>query len=236
MAKINLTRKIFIPIFIFSLMVPQIASAVWWNPFSWFEPKSEEVKVVEIDQLENESLADDNIFPEPVTSDEVVEKAIERVVTIDNPELKAQVNELIAENASLKKQVATLTEQIIILSRQQQKELEKEPVKTYTSEVNPLVDRLEAIKKIVEDLEEFKLSHCYRKTSPTSDTTAFSSSTAIYNNPSNFPDGSPLPSLYGDVKWFSCGEINSEMIPSLEVEQEEINDDIDLLKLRYGVS
>jgi hypothetical protein len=142
---------------------------------------------------------------------------------------------LIAENTSLKRQVASLTEQIKTLTSQQQKEPEKETPKTYQSEVKPLVDRLEANKKMIEDLEQLKLDYCYKKTSSTSNTTAFSSSTAISNNTTNFPDGFPLPASYGDVKWISCGDINGEIIPSLNTEQKEINENIDLLRLRYGI-
>jgi len=230
----NISRKILIPVFVLVLVVPQVVSVVWWNPLSWFEPKSEEAEIIKSDQMsEDKSLVDDS--PEPSIQDDVIEKVVEKVITVDNPELQKQVNALIAENASLKRQIVSLTEQIKTLSNQQQKEPEKETPKTYQSEVKPLVDRLEANKKMIEDLEQLKLDYCYKKTSSTSNTTAFSSSTAISNNTTNFPDGFPLPASYGDVKWISCGDINGEIIPSLNTEQKEINENIDLLKLRYGI-
>ena len=233
MTKINLFRKTFTLLFILVLAVPQVTSAAWWNPLSWFAPKSEEVETIETEQAKDESLVND--LSEPVIQNDVVEKVVEKVITVDNPELQKQINALIAENASLKRQIVSLTEQVRILSGQQQKEPEKETTQTYQYEVKPLVDRLEANKKMIEDLKKVILAYCYKKTSLTSNTTTFSSSTAISNNTTNFPDGFPLPASYGDIKWVSCGDINGEIIPSLEAEQKEINEDIDLLKLRYGI-
>jgi hypothetical protein len=217
--------KRLLPVILLAIFIPQVVLAAWWNPISWFVPKSEEGEIIQTDQVEDKSS--DN-SPEPSIQNDVAEKVVEKVITIDNPELQKQINALIAENTSLKRQTASLAEQVRMLSGQQQKEPEKEPTKTYQSEVKPLVDKLEDIQKDIVALKILIAERCYIKTSPTSSTTVFSNSTSL-----NFSEG-----LFwsGESRaWIGCGEIKDQILPSLEAKEEKILKDVDLLKLRYGV-
>jgi len=90
--------KKILTIILLTLIIPQIAFAAWWNPLSWMghsesvvEQESEisevgaEVPQEKVDLIENSTT-----------------EAKERVVTITDPKLQNQINELIKENANLK--------------------------------------------------------------------------------------------------------------------------------------
>lgn len=89
------------------LLFPQVSSAAWWNPFSWFESDT----LIQVEQQKDISTDTEIPTNSDVSNTEptVQEKVIERTITVDNPELQKQINSLLQENATLKAQVSSLT-------------------------------------------------------------------------------------------------------------------------------
>jgi len=91
-------KKNLILLAIVATLLPNIAlAASWWNPFSWF--KDRPIETVQEEILEN----NENTDSEPVISTPAVqEKVVEKVITVSDPALQAQINNLIKENADLR--------------------------------------------------------------------------------------------------------------------------------------
>lgn len=96
-------NKIYISILILSITLPQLASAVWWNPTTWFKsevkfeaPVKEQADFYSEQQFTNE--------PEVVEREVIKEIPVEKTITktIDNPELLKQVTSLKAEVSKYK--------------------------------------------------------------------------------------------------------------------------------------
>lgn len=103
-----------------ALVVPQLASAAWWNPMTWFEgSKSEPVTPVNTDEQTEEvqtntKSASSNVLPpvetkvieKQVIKEIPVEKVIEKVVTKSD-------QAVIDENNLLKSKIKNLETQIL---------------------------------------------------------------------------------------------------------------------------
>ncbi len=105
-------KKFLLSLSVVAFAVPNIVSAVWWNPASWFEnktvPITEEQKVNT--DIQSEVSVKEDLKIEPV----IKEKIIEKTITVDNPELQKQINSLLQENADLRVKVSSLASSLNI--------------------------------------------------------------------------------------------------------------------------
>ncbi len=97
------------------LTSPLIADASWWNPFSWKEevvPSTVQIIPENSDnyKVDSKSIKEEESKPE-------VSKIIEKVITVDNPVLQKQINDLIAENVTLKQEIQVLNTKINEISK-----------------------------------------------------------------------------------------------------------------------
>ncbi len=89
--------------FILILIVPQIAMAAWWNPTSWLKQKSSNIeKAIDETKPTQQEVSETAGVQKPVQ-----EKIVERVITVSDPKLQLQINDLIKENAELKAKLNT---------------------------------------------------------------------------------------------------------------------------------
>lgn len=84
--------------FILILIVPQIATAAWWSPASWFKQKPVDTEEIKVDT--KNSKPDIAVISDMQTP--VKEKIVEKVITVSDPKLQAQINDLVRENTELK--------------------------------------------------------------------------------------------------------------------------------------
>lgn len=106
-------NKIPIIILAIAIVIPQVASAVWWNPFSWFESEETFINKVKYQATTTEEKIESQTEPIIETKDEpkpvIQEKIIEKTITVDNPELQKKINALLQENIDLKSRIVSLT-------------------------------------------------------------------------------------------------------------------------------
>ena len=113
-------KKYLLSLVIIVAIVPQVTFAVWWNPASWFEKSVAEEKTTGQETAPAPSVSSEQTSP--TVTQQVTERVIERIIekpvvqekvvtktiTVDNPELQKRIDELVAENTSLKTRVNTL--------------------------------------------------------------------------------------------------------------------------------
>jgi|SRR3989344_2488878 len=113
--------KTLVSVFLVAILIPQVALAAWWNPFSWFsklnvEQEKPELlqRLVELEkQVNSQDVASSTIQESPKL--EVKEKIITQTITVDNPELQKKINALITENITLQAKInsqSSLVEQL----------------------------------------------------------------------------------------------------------------------------
>lgn len=99
-------KKYFIIFFITILIIPFIALASWWNPFSWFN-NDEDLNLVNSQPTTTKEETDTSVKSQ--TEQIIQEKIIEKTITVDNPELQKQIDALLQENIALQSKVTYLT-------------------------------------------------------------------------------------------------------------------------------
>ncbi|MDO8729103.1 MAG: hypothetical protein Q7K26_04425 [bacterium] len=120
--------KRLMPLLLIVILLPQVAFAAWWNPFSWFRAEEGQNDVQETkDDSKQPCSADDPIGlftdceaettddpndPLGILNDDsqnkeekVVEKIVTKTITVDNPELQKKINSLITENITLQTKI-----------------------------------------------------------------------------------------------------------------------------------
>ncbi|MHB0977832.1 MAG: hypothetical protein ACYC1K_00245 [Minisyncoccota bacterium] len=95
--------KRILSIFILSLLVPQVVMAAWWNPTSWLKQKSSNIEKA----IDETKPTQQEVLEAASVQRSVQEKIIERVITVSDPKLQLQINDLIKENAELKTKLNT---------------------------------------------------------------------------------------------------------------------------------
>jgi hypothetical protein len=222
-------KYLFVFLLVFIWSIPQVIFAVWWNPISWFRGDEEIEIIKEFSKEEIIANSPDMVEKNPVnpkgeiTRDPVViERVVEKVITVNDPALQNQINALILENSSLRQQVKELSDQIKTLSSKSGINTdESSSVKTYQSEVGPLVDELEKIKEYIEYFES-KMILCRQRSS-------------VSVNLSDFPgDEDQRRILFDSKTWITCDSC-SQYLETLKDKELRINKDIDMLKIRYGI-
>ncbi len=105
-------NKILILILIVTIVTPQVASAAWWNPFSWLGSRENFSKIEPQTTTTEEGTKNSPKIDEFINIQEeknkIQEKIIEKIITVDNPELQKKINTLIQENTTLQSKVASL--------------------------------------------------------------------------------------------------------------------------------
>ncbi len=116
-------NKIIVLTFLVYLTIPQLVSAIWWNPISWFEAKGLEIvqpinnksqSEIELSTNDNtkdkSSATETKIVEKEIIKKIPVEKIVKKVITIpdqsivnENNQLKTKIKELENEIAELKK-------------------------------------------------------------------------------------------------------------------------------------
>jgi hypothetical protein len=137
-------NKLFIPILIFSLVLPQVALASWWNPFSWrifnkiFGPK---------DTITQEIVLNEEIIPEEVKDKENEESEIEK--------LKAEIEELKREKDEVVQKPTPSTTQTP--TKQNNTPTVSNPAPVPTSQVtNKTLSRNEMYNNILQKYKDFQ--------------------------------------------------------------------------------
>lgn len=95
------------------IIYPQVTLAAWWNPLSWFQSNTtEKIEIIEdfsdlenLDNVESKSL---NSNAQNISSGRIVE----RIITVKDPELQKQINNLLQENLDLQKRILALTSEL----------------------------------------------------------------------------------------------------------------------------
>lgn len=106
------TANKLIPILIIVLLLPQIAFAAWWNPFSWFTRGNTPAVIEEkLDKKEGTDIQS-NKEAQVKQGPDVRERIVEKTIIVDNPELQKKINELFQENLSLKTKIASLISEL----------------------------------------------------------------------------------------------------------------------------
>ena len=80
-----------------SIITPSIAFAAWYNPLTWFKKTPVSIQVP--------AEITDGVSIQPSSSKPVITNTI----TVENPKLQSQINELIQQNNSLQNQLSILT-------------------------------------------------------------------------------------------------------------------------------
>lgn len=133
--KITMKNKILILILLSAIVIPQIASAVWWNPASWFKEKTPiDIPLNEgteqVSTTSKMSTTEPQIIEKEIIKEVPVEKIIEKIVTKpdqsvinENNSLKNKIKELEIKLQALQ---ATSTQCFVDLNKLQEriKELE----------------------------------------------------------------------------------------------------------------
>jgi hypothetical protein len=93
---------------IWAITIPQVATAAWWNPLTWFNQEAAVFKYdsevpVTAPEVEPEVV---EIQVEKVV-EKPVEKIVEKVIKVDNPELQSKIDSLIKENEELKSKLSS---------------------------------------------------------------------------------------------------------------------------------
>ncbi len=117
-------KKYILILLITAFIIPSVVSASWWNPFNWFSKGTVETPTTDISVVET---VPDATAPVPVTpTPKPTVPQVVQTITVQDPALQKQINELIAENAALKAQISNLTEQL--------SQIKKTPVSVVVSE------------------------------------------------------------------------------------------------------
>lgn len=129
------------------VLIPQIASASWWNPFSWSKNPKENIDVIEPAPVQSTDKSDSNVETKPKevrAVEKIVEKPVIQTITVQDPALQAKINALILENSNLKAEIERL--------RKANESLSTEPKSTVLSEFAEKC--LEAKKDILDSKEQ----------------------------------------------------------------------------------
>ena len=106
-------------ILVLFFLIPSVALASWWNPFSWFQrmPQTEQEGNPQINEPPNTNNQTDTT--DNNTAEENNQPAVqEKIITVDNPELQKRINELESENSELRQQVNSESKQLSEMSVQ----------------------------------------------------------------------------------------------------------------------
>ena len=98
-------KKSLLILLLIAFIFPSVTLASWWNPFSWFAKSENNAQNIE-------TSAPGPIVPEVAPDAKIKEKPIIQTVTVQDPALQKQTNDLIDENARLKIKIADLTAQL----------------------------------------------------------------------------------------------------------------------------
>jgi hypothetical protein len=124
-------KKYLIVLILVLFTVPSIALASWWNPGSWF--RKDYVETTKITPLtantsNSRSSVPTSTIPivQPVATKviydtKIIEKPVIKTVTVQDPVLQKQINDLIADNLLLKQKMEELIKKI----ENKEKELEQ---------------------------------------------------------------------------------------------------------------
>jgi len=143
-------KKYLTVLFLVAFIVPSVAFASWWNPFSWSKDSKQTIDVIEPTPVQSTDKNDSKIETKPkeVKETKVVEKIVEKpviqTITVQDPALQAKINALILENTNLKAEIERL--------KKANKSLSAEPESTVLSQFTEKC--LEAKKDILDSKEQ----------------------------------------------------------------------------------
>ncbi|MSR87600.1 MAG: hypothetical protein EXS69_00295 [Candidatus Zambryskibacteria bacterium] len=109
-------NKIIIFTLVIALAIPQIVSAVWWNPLSWFTQQKETYQQPKINSVTTSATStvveqtDKQTKSEP--KPEIVTNTIIKTIQVDNPTLLAQIEQSKALNTFLQSKYDGLVNQL----------------------------------------------------------------------------------------------------------------------------
>ncbi len=133
-------------------IVPTVAFASWWNPFSWSKNSKENINITEPTLIKQADNSDSNIETKPKDAKEskvierIIEKPVIQKITVQDPALQAKIDSLILENSNLKAEIERL--------KRANESLSSEPKSTVLSEFTKKC--LEAKKEILDYKEEIR--------------------------------------------------------------------------------
>lgn len=113
-------KQIFVIFALTIFIVPQITFAAWWNPVSWFKKNIDETSKVETTIMETptntvtptSATTQESVAPKVIHDTKIIEKPVIQTITVQDPVLQKQINDLLADNAILKSKIEELTKMI----------------------------------------------------------------------------------------------------------------------------
>lgn len=132
--------KKLIPIMLVAILLPQVAFAAWWNPFSWFKEQDLETekaellqRLAELEAKVNSQDTETDATSSPAVSDSST-KVITQTTKVDSPELQTKIDFLLKENVSLRAQI--LSQSSLIQSLNQCK---SDLINTRSNDASPTI-------------------------------------------------------------------------------------------------
>ena len=148
-------KKYFVFLIVIIAILPQVASASWWNPLTWFQQEKVEYKNTEsiqpnvVNEVESPATTTSAKEPEVVEKTVIkevkvpVEKVVEKTVTIqdqnvvnENTDLKAKIKDLESKYNQCSASLAKL--QSTISQTEAQKKVIEEKIKEIENEIYTL--------------------------------------------------------------------------------------------------
>ena len=158
----NQIEKILI-IVVVIVLVPQIALASFWNPFSWFKNSNQTIEVVEptkpVSTDKNiETIPKKITEPKNTETEKPVVKVVEKIVTVPDSTLQERIRVLELENQQLKLQLEKLNalQKQVQLQKQEIESLRNAPVFSKENECKEAKEIISAYLNKATDLIERK--------------------------------------------------------------------------------
>lgn len=111
-------KKYLVVLFLITFIVPSVASASWWNPLSWRKNYTQTTEIIEPAPIQSngKTISIPKASPKQVVESKVIEKIVEKpiiqTITVQDPALQKQINDLTTDNALLKSKIEELTQKI----------------------------------------------------------------------------------------------------------------------------
>lgn len=231
------TKVIAITLVVVMIVFPFTTLAAWWNPFSWFQ-------IQNIAQQSGSTELNSTLeTPESGMANDSVASTTE--IAVADPVVQARIDALIAENASLRQQIRSLQTQLNI--EVEPPEISKEVTTgTYQMDVRPLIERLEMKERerekvevaLDEKLEEFR-NELEQLTKDDEEGQCSARGRVAKADGTVLLPCSELPGKISDLNKeilkLETESDEAKLIADLKEEEAEIMQDIERLKLRYGI-
>ncbi|OGI65873.1 hypothetical protein A3A95_00620 [Candidatus Nomurabacteria bacterium RIFCSPLOWO2_01_FULL_39_18] len=158
-------KKYILTLFVISFIVPSIALASWYNPFSWFRKSANETQKIEVpvpETTSNPVLPIKTISTPKSEEHKIIydtktaEKPVTQTITVQDPTLQRRIQQLELENQQLKLQIEKLNnlQQLVQTQKEEIESLKSVPVFSKDKECEEAKEFINSIGERVTDLRE----------------------------------------------------------------------------------